>query len=158
MVRRLNNQRRNNYQGSESQTGNPQQNFGQESVQAESRGRIQGAQGSGSGGARFGGLGNNHQAGRIGGHERSHLQRNRLSQESGIRKEAGQSREKAYSRTSNRDSTGRPGGYSSQSGISKINEKSKVEETVEDIKADILRLEKEIKLEIEEIRSLKLGL
>ncbi|MCX7841553.1 MAG: hypothetical protein N2489_00570 [Clostridia bacterium] len=36
--------------------------------------------------------------------------------------------------------------------------KSKAEETAEDIKADILRIEKEIDLEIKEIKSLRLGL
>jgi len=40
----------------------------------------------------------------------------------------------------------------------KNEKKQKAEETIEDIKADILRIEKEIKLEINEIRSLKLGL
>lgn len=38
------------------------------------------------------------------------------------------------------------------------NQKIKVDETIEDIKADIIRIEKEIELEIKEIKTLKLGL
>lgn len=36
--------------------------------------------------------------------------------------------------------------------------RARLEETVDDIKADVARIEKEIDLEIKEIRSLKLGL
>ncbi|NSW89728.1 MAG: hypothetical protein HPY74_03415 [Firmicutes bacterium] len=41
---------------------------------------------------------------------------------------------------------------------SKHEKKSKADETINDIKEDIIRIEKEIRLEINEIRSLKLGL
>lgn len=40
----------------------------------------------------------------------------------------------------------------------KYSNKSKAEETLEDVKQDIVRIEKEIRLEIEEIKTLKLGL
>lgn len=156
MVRRQNYQRRNNYQGNESQ-GSSQNNPGLENTQAESRGRQHGAHG-GSNNIRLTGSGGSQQANRSGGYERPYQQRHRYSQEYGNRRDNNQSRERSHSRGPNRDSTSRQSSYSSQSSFSKINEKVKVEETVEDIKADILRLEKEIRLEIKEIRSLKLGL
>ena len=46
----------------------------------------------------------------------------------------------------------------SQPQVPRHHTRIKVEETVDDIKADITRLEKEIDLEIKEIKSLRLGL
>ncbi len=40
----------------------------------------------------------------------------------------------------------------------RYNQKVKVDETIDEIKADIVRIEKEIELEIKEIKTLKLGL
>ena len=45
---------------------------------------------------------------------------------------------------------------SNQHSEQKYNNRAKAEETVEDIREDIARIEKEIELEIKEIRSLKL--
>lgn len=53
---------------------------------------------------------------------------------------------------------GQRSGYQSQGGGIRYPHKPRAEETIDDIKSDIVRIEKEIQLEIKEIRSMKLGL
>jgi CCR4-NOT transcriptional regulation complex NOT5 subunit len=66
-------------------------------------------------------------------------------------------RENKYNRNSRRDGHCRQS-YVSKSTQSRYRNRVKAEETIDDIKEDIVRIEKEIELEMKEIRSLKLGL
>lgn len=68
--------------------------------------------------------------------------------------ETGQNRGPSPNRNFHRENTyGQT--YSTQNPSSRYIPKLKTEETVEDIKTDILRIEKEIELELKEIRSLR---
>ncbi|MGE5613951.1 MAG: hypothetical protein ACM3XR_06045 [Bacillota bacterium] len=68
-------------------------------------------------------------------------------------RDSGQQR--GYSREKGRETESQPR-HSGYSGRHQGNYKNRSEETIDDIKQDIIRLEKEIELEIKEIRSLKL--
>ncbi|HEX9058668.1 MAG TPA: hypothetical protein VF941_00650 [Clostridia bacterium] len=71
-----------------------------------------------------------------------------------------QSRDNSYQTKNtyrdNRDSSYRNGFHSQTSTRNSI--KNRADDSIEDIKADITRIEKEIELEIKEIKSLRLGL
>lgn len=92
-------------------------------------------------------------------------ERNRMSDKAqaqgmkgqGERHEGGHSREQGQGKGFYRDREGAPRQHSGNVPAPRYNNsRNRSEETVEDIKEDILRLEKEIELEIKEIRSLKL--
>jgi hypothetical protein len=55
-----------------------------------------------------------------------------------------------------RDAQQRPYGGASSTSASRYGSRNRTEETVEDIKKDIIRIEKEIELEIKEIKAMKL--
>jgi len=57
----------------------------------------------------------------------------------------------------NRDNSPRPS-YSNQSSASRHYNRIRSEETIDDIKSDIIRIEKEIELELKEIKTLRLGM
>jgi hypothetical protein len=78
-----------------------------------------------------------------------------------------QNREKEMPSTQNRDNTPNRGyqrdnpprqNYAYQNSRSGFNSRVKTIETVDDIKEDIIRIEKEIELEIKEIKTMRLGL
>lgn len=91
-----------------------------------------------------------HRGGNYGG---SNYQGHRGSGDQGFRRE---NRDNSQNRNYNRDNASKHGSPSSHSGQQRYNNKVKTEETIEDIRVDISRIEKEIELEIKEIRSLKL--
>jgi hypothetical protein len=66
------------------------------------------------------------------------------------------SQQRGYSRDRSKETVAQRQRYPGSSGRSHESSRNKSEETIEDIKQDIIRLEKEIDLEIKEIRSLKL--
>jgi hypothetical protein len=68
-----------------------------------------------------------------------------------------QSRDNTQNRGFQRENQPRQN-YSYQNSQIKFNTRVKTVETVEDIKADIARIEKEIELEIKEIKTMRLGL
>ncbi len=93
-------------------------------------------------------------------HDNAHLQENNRNKDSG----RGRERDNAYGRDNSQSRSfqrenGSRQGYSHQSSASRFNSnRIRAVETAEDIKADIMRIEKEIELEIKEIRSMRLGL
>jgi hypothetical protein len=66
-------------------------------------------------------------------------------------------RENKYNKNPRRDGHYRQN-YVNKSTQSRYRNRVKAEETIEDIKEDIIRIKKEIELEMREIRSLRLGL
>lgn len=76
------------------------------------------------------------------------------SQKKAFERDSGQHR--GYNRERSRETDFQQTRYSGFSGRHTGNYKSRAEETIDDIKQDIIRIEKEIELEIKEIRSLKL--
>lgn len=80
-------------------------------------------------------------------------QRNQAERHEGFQKEGGQNR--GFYRNNERDNQPRQRIVQS-SGSRYGGPRSKAEETIDDIKEDIIRLEKEIELEMKEIKSLKL--
>jgi hypothetical protein len=75
--------------------------------------------------------------------------------ERGDRPEGGRPRDGGQNRGYYRDRDNQPRQHQQSSGP-RFNTRNRAEETIDDIKEDITRIEKEIELEIKEIRSLKL--
>ena len=83
--------------------------------------------------------------------------RNQSNRQDAYSKESRQSSGFYRDRNTDRDIQPRQyAGASTSGGRHGYNTRNRVEETIEDIKEDIIRLEKEIELEIKEIKSLKL--
>jgi len=90
-------------------------------------------------------------------HKDSHIRSSRSPRDSQQRENGNQS---ARTRNYHRDNPGREGRENRETGRQHFQRtaiKPRAEETVEDIAADIVRIQKEIELELKEIRSLRLG-
>lgn len=72
--------------------------------------------------------------------------------------ETGAGRENQHPRNYQRDNHGRYNGNSGQNSYARQGNRVKGDESIDDISADISRIEKEIQLELKEIRSMRLGL
>lgn len=97
---------------------------------------------------------------RSGGQSNTSVRGQRNTSENGTVREHTQSNynnRNNQNKTYHRDNSNRQN-YSSQNSYQRSGGRIKVDETIDDIKADITRLEKEIQLELKEIRSMKLGL
>lgn len=93
--------------------------------------------------------------------EQKNLQDQKKSQDQKVlqqdSREQGGSKESIFNKSSRRDSFCRQS-HVNKGSQAKYSSRVKAEETIEDIKEDINRIEKEIELEMKEIKSLRLGL
>lgn len=85
-------------------------------------------------------------------------QRQNNSQERGSFRENNQSNQSNQSKNFHRDNNAPRQNFSNQNSPPRYINRIRAEETVEDIRRDISRIEKEIELEIKEIKSLRMGL